>query len=477
MADFNTTPVPVADSVPEGSWVYENSSPITTFPSHQSTEGDQSSTRLDATSSESKSQLRSPDPQTSLSDWAGRGTSHVAFAKEETLPLLQGRFLGYGVQGGVYETTIKTIPVAWKRKFCRYKIGARELQEIEIIRRLDHQHIIKLVGTYTHGPFLGLLLWPVAKCDLATFLEDVDLVVRVRGGSVEDIMEGDQIPASERLTSLGFDISQDPAELMSALTRRLEETLGCLTSAIVYLHAQKIRHKDLKPSNILLSPDGGLFVSDFGTSTDFSARTESASQGGDRGTPKYFAPEVAAYESNGRAADIFSLGCIFLEVIGLSVGYSLEELRQLLRPEKDGSFQGNLTKIFEWFNYGRIISRAPTDEYLFGLVRCMVRLEPSERRTAEQVESELEMIGGFRKSFLWPNSPFRGRCCTSVLEDVKPVVGGEEGLVEISVGNRYWFQPPYTHKWVFFVRPSFSFEGIIEKIPVYKVCFSFALDY
>lgn len=407
------------------------------------------------------------DPQTSLSDWAGRGTSHVAFAKEETLPLLQGRFLGYGVQGGVYETTINTIPVAWKRKFCRYKIGARELQEIEIIRKLNHQHIIELVGTYTHGPFLRLLLWPVAKCDLATFLEDVNVLVRVREGNVEDLSEGDQSSASERFASLGFDISQSPAGLMDSLTKRLDETLGCLTSAIVYLHAQKIRHKDLKPSNILLSPNGGLFVSDFGTSTDFSARTESASQGGDRGTPKYFAPEVAVYESNGRAADIFSLGCIFLEIIGLCVGYSLEELRLLLRPEKDGSFQANLARIFDWFNHGRIISRSPTDDYLFGVVRCMMRLEPSERRTAEQVESELEMIGGFR-SFPWPESPFRGRCCTPILEDARPAVGAEEGMVEILVGNRYWFQPPSLHKWVFFVRPSFT--GIIERVHVYKVC-------
>src|SRR5436190_9854058 len=107
-------------------------------------------------------------------DWANRGTSHIDFKKEETVPLQQGRFLGYGVNGGVYETVVQGLSVAWKRRFCRGPIGIGELREIEILKKLRHRHIIKLLGTYTHESFLGLLLWPVAVCDLATFLEDVD---------------------------------------------------------------------------------------------------------------------------------------------------------------------------------------------------------------------------------------------------------------------------------------------------------------
>ena len=39
-------------------------------------------------------------------DWSGRGTSHVDYEKEERVPLVEGRFLGHGVHGGVYETEI-----------------------------------------------------------------------------------------------------------------------------------------------------------------------------------------------------------------------------------------------------------------------------------------------------------------------------------------------------------------------------------
>jgi hypothetical protein len=106
------------------------------------------------TSTDKHSGVRNSTPTTqelrdSTWDWAGRGMSHTDFEKDETLPLLQGRFLGYGVNGVVHQTTCNGVALAWKRKFCRYRIGPGELQEIEIIKKLNHRHIIKLVGTYT----------------------------------------------------------------------------------------------------------------------------------------------------------------------------------------------------------------------------------------------------------------------------------------------------------------------------------------
>ena len=94
-------------------------------------------------------------------DWSGRG-SHVDFTADETVPLVQGRFLGHGVNGGVWETHCKGVALAWKTKYCRRKIGDVERKEITILKKLSHNHIVKLVGTYTYRRFLGLLLWPVA---------------------------------------------------------------------------------------------------------------------------------------------------------------------------------------------------------------------------------------------------------------------------------------------------------------------------
>lgn len=405
-------------------------------------------------------------------DWSGRGTSHVEYSKSEPLPLVQGRFLGYGMHGGVYETTCNGVALAWKRKYCTRRVGHRERREIEIIKRLEHRHIVRLVGTYTHGPFLGLLLWPVAICDLANLIEDVDWLqkpsqsedqMQIEDNVTEDTPE--QINERQsRLQALGF----STASLESARNDAnvyLEKTIGCIAGAVSYLHEQEIKHKDLKPSNILLSPDG-LWVTDFGTATDFSVLTTSATEDGERGTPKYFAPEVAVYEPSGRAADIFSMGCIFLEIITLCVGYSLAETLQL-RSENDKSFHANLENIEMWFSRGRIVSRTCADEHLMGLIRLMMAQSPERRPTAKMVEEEIAMISGLATAV--GASPYCNPCCY-----MHPVHNSLESrhlsapfMMEVIVGNTYAMRETGVHSWTFYVQA--SEPALVEQCHIYLV--------
>jgi serine/threonine protein kinase len=411
-------------------------------------------------------------------DWSGRGTTHVDFGRDETLPLQQGKFLGYGIQGGVYETICNGVALAWKKKFCRAEIGPQERKEIEILKGLSHRHIIRLVGTYTQGPFLGLLLWPVATCDLATFLDDVDrlrLRMEIYPSCPAPLdppqpMDGTSI---QRLNALGFDTSYRVGVLYDT-TKRLRQSLGCLASAIAYLHQQRIKHKDLKPSNILLSSDG-LWVTDFGGSTDFSALTESATQGLERGTPKYFAPEVAAYEPNGRSADIFSLGCIFFEIIALCTGlYSLEYQKDI-RTEKNRSFEANLDEIYEWFEDVEV----PDVVYMHLMceVRLMLHLKPQLRPTAQEVEMHLQLIDGFRRDSC--DLPLRGSCCGPSSMPAQDVSTDEQwlkpphvGTCTLLIGNthqlvRTELYDDRTHFWIFFVR--LSRYDIIESVHMFCV--------
>ncbi|KAF2189364.1 kinase-like protein [Zopfia rhizophila CBS 207.26] len=411
-------------------------------------------------------------------DWSGRLSSHVDFHKDEILPLLQGRFLGYGIHGGVYETTCNGVQLAWKRKFCRYRIGDRERREIEIIKRLDHRHIIQLVGTYTHGPFLGLLMWPVATCDLATFIEDLDWFRRMDGAelnkdlhagffSVADSSDEGSMRAA-RLVALGIYSHLTVAEVIRMTAARLEHALGCMASAIAYLHYSGIKHKDLKPSNVLLSHNG-LWVTDFGTATDFSILSRSTTESGERGTPKYFAPEVAAFAPSGRSADIFSLGCIFLEIFTLCIGYSLEET-QRLRVHHDKSFQSNLDRILEWFNFGRISQREPSDSHLLGLVRCMIDRNPANRPTAQLVEEKLELIGGLCNTA--ESAPFFGSCCSTPMLAEQPaqaILPPDHSLLKremtISIGNTYLIRPPRLNTYVFFIIQ--SIPDIIAEVHIF----------
>jgi len=332
-------------------------------------------------------------------DWSGRGTSHVDYHKSEVLPLTEGEFLGHGMNGGVYETTCNGIRLAWKRKYCRRKIGEREMREIEIIKKLSHRHIIRLVGTYTQGPFLGLLLWPIATCDLATLLEDVEWLQRrewVESGRSMKLPEDwndNVVDRQARLEALGVAFCDDLFLVRNSAVALLKQTIGCIVAAVAYLHSSGIKHKDLKPSNILLSRDG-LWLADFGTATDFSLLSSSVTDEGERGTPKYFSPEVAKFAPSGRPADIFSLGCIMFEIITMCE--ALEPgLSQELRRSHDKSFQSNLDTIVGWLETEDLsLESTPTDDYLLGLVRWMMEEEAAMRPTAGVVEEEIRLING-----------------------------------------------------------------------------------
>jgi serine/threonine protein kinase len=192
--------------------------------------------------------------------------------------------------GDVHEVTIQGYRLALKRMVIKRKLGGNEKKEIEILKRLSsHEHIIQLVGTYTHRQFLGLLLYPVAVCDLHTFFEDVEAWHATGNESTSLHTRKEVLDTAQktRLDALGYDF---PLDTRSYYASPVYYSLGCLISALSYLHDEKIRHKDLKPSNILLSKDR-MWLSDFGSATDFSLLSQSATDNA-RGTPRYFSPEV-----------------------------------------------------------------------------------------------------------------------------------------------------------------------------------------
>jgi hypothetical protein len=248
--------------------------------------------------------------QINIEDWSqtGRG-SHVDFGDQETIPIWQGkyasrtyiasviltqtwsgRFLGRGAMSDVHETTIQGYKIAHKRTLFRRRIREKDRKEVEILKRLSHVHIVQLVGTYAQENCLGILLYPVAVCDLHTFFEDVEAWSSALAAEGHDsLMAGRNSldpDVESRLKALQYEFPQGCTGGWASI---VYSRIGCLVSAIAYLHHQKIRHDDLKPSNILLSPDQ-LWLTDFGSSTDFSLLSQSATDN-ERGTPRYFAPE------------------------------------------------------------------------------------------------------------------------------------------------------------------------------------------
>jgi tetratricopeptide (TPR) repeat protein len=94
--------------------------------------------------------------------------------------------------------------------------------------------------------------------------------------------------------------------------------IGAVGSALTYAHDMGVLHRDVKPSNILLTPDGGVFLADFGLARMAEAGQSTLSGDQLLGTPHYISPEQARGEQDlDEGTDIYSLGIVLYQ---LSVG-------------------------------------------------------------------------------------------------------------------------------------------------------------
>jgi eukaryotic-like serine/threonine-protein kinase len=81
----------------------------------------------------------------------------------------------------------------------------------------------------------------------------------------------------------------------------------CLLSALACAHAAGVLHRDVKPSNVLITPDGGAVLTDFGIAT-FEGDPSLTQAGMVVGTPSFTAPERIKGEPATPASDLWSLG-------------------------------------------------------------------------------------------------------------------------------------------------------------------------
>jgi serine/threonine-protein kinase len=92
---------------------------------------------------------------------------------------------------------------------------------------------------------------------------------------------------------------------------RCAEIVFKICNALDYAHQKGVIHRDIKPSNIMLDDKGEPKLMDFG----IAHISEETSEKGVWGTPSYMSPEQLKEETITHQSDIFSLGCVFYELL------------------------------------------------------------------------------------------------------------------------------------------------------------------
>ncbi|EFR00706.1 ste/ste11/ste11-unclassified protein kinase [Nannizzia gypsea CBS 118893] len=156
--------------------------------------------------------------------------------------------------------------------------------EIGLLQGLRHENIVQYLGTSTDDQYLNIFLEYVPGGSIATMLKQ-------------------------------YNTFQEP--LIRNFVRQI-------LAGLEYLHSSDIIHRDIKGANVLVDNKGGIKISDFGISKRVEASTMlgSGAKGPSnhlhrpslQGSVYWMAPEVVRQTAHTKKADIWSLGCLVVEM-------------------------------------------------------------------------------------------------------------------------------------------------------------------
>jgi len=207
-----------------------------------------------------------------------------------------GSIIGKGGMGTVFKATQLSLdrPVALKflsaNRFDREVALSRFQREIEVQRRLEHSHLVRIydVGAIEGVPFIAMEL-----------VEGETLAVRIAAAA--------PLPIREVL-----------------------QTGSQLACALDYLASRGVVHRDLKPANVLLGPERIVKVADFGLSRH-DVQTLMTQPGQMIGTLTHLAPEVVLGGRHTSQSDAYALGLILYEMIVGELPYRGRNIHHWMR--------------------------------------------------------------------------------------------------------------------------------------------------
>lgn len=229
--------------------------------------------------------------------------------------------IGRGGMGAVYRARNTRLDIDVAVKVMRsLDSGDRLLQEARAAAKLQHPNIVQVLQFERVGNTGYYVM------QLVRGLDGHRAIDRLRDELV-DAMTADALCRRLRIDPPGASpefrvalASQTPYYAAVAVW------IAGAADGLDYAHRSGIVHRDVKPSNLMIAPDGRMMVMDFGLAVPAHAQGEAGE--GRVGTPRYLAPERVAdwaarsgLSDNDPRADIWSLGVTMYEFLTLRPAY------------------------------------------------------------------------------------------------------------------------------------------------------------
>ncbi|XP_028057029.1 LEAF RUST 10 DISEASE-RESISTANCE LOCUS RECEPTOR-LIKE PROTEIN KINASE-like 1.4 [Camellia sinensis] len=189
--------------------------------------------------------------------------------------------LGDGGFGTVYQGKLRDGRIVAVKRLYEHNFKRVEqfMNEVEILTRLRHQNLVSLYGCTTHHCRELLLVYEY-----------------IPNGTVADHLHGERGKPGSLCWTTRMSIAVETA------------------SALAYLHASDVIHRDVKTNNILLDNNFCVKVADFGLSRLFPNDVTHVSTA-PQGTPGYVDPQYHECYQLTDKSDVYSLGVVLVELI------------------------------------------------------------------------------------------------------------------------------------------------------------------
>ena len=352
---------------------------------------------------------------------------HIEIPEEEPLPLCYNGNYGKGSYG-----TVQRYKDVFKPEFYAVKeqrsadAGDHLRREIAQLKKVNHRHIVQFVKSYQRGSRYGLLIRPAATTDLEKLLE--------------------------RYQKNNYDYqkhTEEPRRARVLLKPVMLTAFGCLSHSLSHIHGRRMRHRDIKPANILYEKEyskdrpARFLWADFGLAYHFGATGSSKTRSFSQYSRRYAAPErmmesQAAIDAkaaglagvhtnqdtdeeseasldpetdsaktrpaNGRPSDIFSFGCVFLEILSAMTDVKIPN------TESDSyEYWRNITKLQAWAESQKnLLEPSSPLRVPFELAVKMIRFKASKRPSIDKIVEILTDAAAAKDFF-----------CASCLQEVE----------------------------------------------------------